>query len=122
MSKKNKIKSKGKTTHKSLNKLPVVAIGASAGGFDALKKFFTAMPPEPGMAFVLVQHLDPTHESTMADLMSRYTPLKVVQAKDGMKLEADHLLYYTSQQGYGVDEWNHPIDGTIRTSRNEITH
>jgi len=102
MSKKNKNKSKGEITPKSSNKLPVVAIGASAGGFDALKKFFTAMAPDPGMAFVLIQHLDPNHESTMADLMSRYTPLKVVQAKDGMKVEADHLYIIPPNKYMGL--------------------
>ena len=100
MSKKNK--SKGEITPKSPNKLPVVAIGASAGGLDALKKFFTAMSPDPGMAFVLVQHLDPTHESTLADLMSRYTPLKVVQAKDGMKVESDYLYIIPPNKDMGL--------------------
>lgn len=102
MSKKNKNKSKGEITPKSPNKLPVVAIGASAGGLDALKKFFTAMSPDPGMAFVLVQHLDPTHESTLADLMSRYTPLKVVQAKDGMKVESDYLYIIPPNKDMGL--------------------
>lgn len=102
MSKKNKNKSKGEITPKSPNKLPVVAIGASAGGLDALKKFFTAMSPDPGMAFVLVQHLDPTHESTLADLMSRYTPLKVVQARDGMKVESDYLYIIPPNKDMGL--------------------
>ena len=102
MSKKNKSKSKVEITPKSSNKLPVVAIGASAGGLDALKKFFTAMSPDPGMAFVLVQHLDPTHESTLADLMSRYTPLKVVQARDGMKVESDYLYIIPPNKDMGL--------------------
>ena len=48
---------------------PVVGIGASAGGLDAFKNLFQSMPPDSGMAFVLVQHLDPTHESMMTDLL-----------------------------------------------------
>ena len=102
MVKKLKQINKGEITPKSPNKLPVVAIGASAGGLDALKKFFTAMSPDPGMAFVLVQHLDPTHESTLADLMSRYTPLKVVQAKDGMKVESDYLYIIPPNKDMGL--------------------
>lgn len=105
MSKKDKNKSKGET-HKSSNKFSIVAIGASAGGFDALKKFFTALPPDPGMAFVLVQHLDPTHESTLADLMSRYTPLKVIQANDGMKVESNHLYIIPPNKDMGMMNGN----------------
>lgn len=65
---------------------PVVGIGASAGGLDAFKNFFQAMPPTSGMAFVLVQHLDPTHESMMTDLLTKYTAMRVVQIEDDMPL------------------------------------
>ena len=50
---------------------PVVGIGASAGGLEALKKLFAAMPPESGMAFVVVPHLDPAHESLGANARTR---------------------------------------------------
>lgn len=70
---------------------PVVALGASAGGLDAFKKFFDAMPADSGMAFVLIQHLDPNHESMMVDLLASHTPMKVQQASDGMQLERDHV-------------------------------
>ncbi len=69
----------------------VVGIGASAGGLDAFKRFFGAMPSPSGLAFVLVQHLDPTHESLMADLLGRYTDMPVVQVEDEMPVEADHV-------------------------------
>ena len=69
----------------------VVGIGASAGGLDAFKRFFGAMPSPTGLAFVLVQHLDPTHESLMADLLGRYTDMPVVQVEDEMPVEADHV-------------------------------
>ena len=48
---------------------PVVGIGASAGGLRAYQTFFSALPPEPGMAFVLIQHLSPDHESALAELV-----------------------------------------------------
>jgi len=102
MGNKNKNKPNVEETGISSNKFPVVAMGASAGGFDALKKFFTNLPPDSGMAFVLVQHLDPTHESTMADLMSRYTSLKVVQSKDGMKVEPDHVYIIPPNKDMGM--------------------
>ncbi|MEE4376465.1 MAG: chemotaxis protein CheB [Candidatus Competibacteraceae bacterium] len=68
---------------------PIVGLGASAGGLDALKKFFSAMPADSGMAFVVVQHLDPTHESMMADLLTRCTAMPVRQSEDGMAVEPD---------------------------------
>jgi len=63
---------------------PVVGIGASAGGLEAFEKFFTNMPPDSGMAFVIVQHLDPTHKSILGDLVTRYTRMNVVAVEDGM--------------------------------------
>jgi len=68
---------------------PVVGIGASAGGLSAFESFFSGMPPdrEPGMAFVLVQHLAPDHESILTDLIRRYTVMKVSEVTDGMRVE-----------------------------------
>ncbi len=65
---------------------PIIGIGASAGGLEAFKEFFTHMPPDSGMAFVLVQHLDPTHESILVDLIKRYTRMEVFQVSDGIKV------------------------------------
>src|ERR1700722_11765425 len=53
----------------------IVGIGASAGGLDAFKTFFAAMPGDSGMAFVLVQHLDPNHKSILAELVGRQTAM-----------------------------------------------
>ena len=65
---------------------PVVGIGASAGGLVAFEAFFSGMPLEtdPGMAFVLVQHLAPDHKSILTDLLGRYTRMKVFEVEDGM--------------------------------------
>ncbi len=71
---------------------PVVGIGASAGGIEALKEFFTAMPSDSGMAFVVVQHLEPQHQSQMAEILAKCTSMKVVQAEDGMPVEPNRVL------------------------------
>src|SRR5581483_3638525 len=71
--------------------LPIAGIGASAGGLDAFKRLFAAMPADSGIAFVLVPHLDPVHESFMVELLVRETSLPVVEAKNGLRVEADHV-------------------------------
>ena len=70
---------------------PVVCIGASAGGLEALQEFFQNMPPNPGAAFVIIQHLSPDYKSLMDELLARYTPLKIHRVVDGMPVEKDHL-------------------------------
>jgi two-component system CheB/CheR fusion protein len=70
---------------------PIAAIGASAGGLDAFKKFFSAMPPDSGVAFILVPHLDPTHRSLMVELIARQTSMPVEQAEDKVRVEANHV-------------------------------
>src|SRR5262249_3401100 len=71
--------------------IPVVGIGASAGGLIAFKQFLSAMPADSGAAFILVPHLDPNRPSFMAGLVSRMTSMHVVEAWDGMPLEADRV-------------------------------
>ncbi len=70
---------------------PIVGIGASAGGLEAFELFFNNMPPDCGMAFVLVQHLDPTHKSILTDLIRSFTRMSVTEVRDGMKVEPDNI-------------------------------
>ena len=70
----------------------VVGIGASAGGIDAFKTFFSAMPTDIGMAFVIVQHLDPNHESSLAAIIATYTAMPVHVAADGMLVGPNHIF------------------------------
>jgi two-component system, chemotaxis family, CheB/CheR fusion protein len=72
-----------------VSSFPVVGIGASAGGLAAFEAFFSAMPADidPGMAFVLVQHLAPDHKSILSDLIRRYTRMQVFEVEDGMKVK-----------------------------------
>jgi two-component system CheB/CheR fusion protein len=69
---------------------PIVGIGASAGGLEALEQFFKHVPERSGMAFVVVQHLDPTRKGTMAELLQRVAMMPVAQAKDRQRVEPDH--------------------------------
>ena len=68
---------------------PIVGIGASAGGLAAFEAFFSGMPAatDPGMAFVLVQHLAPDHKSILSDLIRRYTRMQVFEVEDGMVVQ-----------------------------------
>jgi two-component system CheB/CheR fusion protein len=68
---------------------PIVGIGASAGGLAAFENFFSAIPDDtsPGVAFVVIQHLDPNHKSMLTDLIGRYTRMPVYEVKDGMVVQ-----------------------------------
>ncbi|MGH8256474.1 MAG: chemotaxis protein CheB [Steroidobacteraceae bacterium] len=70
---------------------PVVGIGASAGGVQALGKFFAATSATSGMAFVVIQHLSPDHASLMAEILGRHAHMPVHQIEDGMSIEPNHV-------------------------------
>jgi len=70
---------------------PVVGIGASAGGLEAFTKLLKHLPGNTGMAFVLVQHLDPTHASALTEILSRATAMPVTEVRDGMRIEPNHV-------------------------------
>lgn len=63
---------------------PIVGLGASAGGLEAFEQFFRSMPPDSGMAFVLVPHLDPSHASILTEILQRSTAMPVIEAHDQM--------------------------------------
>jgi two-component system CheB/CheR fusion protein len=65
----------------------IVGIGASAGGLEAFERFFKKMPNNPGMAFILVPHLDPTHVSLMPELIQKCSKMEVIQVKDGIEVQ-----------------------------------
>ncbi|HEY5557333.1 chemotaxis protein CheB, partial [Acetobacterium sp.] len=77
---------KGAKTRKTLENnsshFPIVGIGASAGGLEAFKAFFSVVPVDSGMAFVVIQHLDPTYKSNLDEILQRETKMKVFEAKD----------------------------------------
>ena len=91
----------------------IVAIGVSAGGLEACKKLLDALPADNGMAFLIVQHLEPSHESLLVDLLSARTSMQVVQASEGMEIERErvHIIppgAYLSVDGKGVLRLSRP--------------
>ena len=95
---------------------PVVGIGASAGGLEACRKVLGALPVNAGMAFVLVQHLDPTHKSMMVDLLGEHSSVNVRQAEDGMLIEREYL--YVIPPGASLSVRN----GTLHLSKPLARH
>ena len=99
----------------------VIGIGASAGGLEALQQFFSYMPPNSGLSFVVVQHLSPDYKSLMADILGKYTEMSVCQAENRMVVEPDTVYlippkkYMTIKDGRLIlseapGSLNHPID------------
>jgi len=111
-----------------ISSFPIIGIGASAGGLEALEIFLAHMPPDSGMAFVIVQHLDPTHQGLLAELLQRNIAMRVKQIEDGMEVKRDcvyvippnrdlsifhgvlHLLEPTAPRGLRL-----PIDSFFRS-------
>ena len=111
---------------------PIVGIGASAGGLGAMKAFFDALPSDTGAAYIVIQHLDPAHESLTAEILDRHTAMPAVQAAHGMKIVPDHVYVippntyltldgYTCQLGDAVlhNGLRMPIDAFFRSLAKE---
>jgi two-component system CheB/CheR fusion protein len=110
------------------SEFPVVGIGASAGGLEALELFFLHVPAGCDIAFVVIQHLDPTHKSIMSSLLKKYTAMEITEIADGMKVEKNRvylappnfnvaiigntLHHVTPEKSHGV---NLPIDYFFRS-------
>ena len=71
--------------------VPVVGVGASAGGLEVFKHLLAELPADTGLAIVFVQHLDPKHQSMLAEILGRAARVPVREAADGMPVEADHV-------------------------------
>ncbi|SDU06140.1 chemotaxis protein CheB [Desulfobacula phenolica] len=85
----------------------IVGIGASAGGLETLNVFFSIMPPDSGMAFVIIQHLSPQHKSIMASLLEKQTRMAVKQIEDGTKVLPNHV--YLNPPGKNVAMFNRSL-------------
>jgi two-component system CheB/CheR fusion protein len=81
---------------------PVIGIGASAGGLEALEQFFHNMPKNNGMAFVVIQHLDPSYVGMMPELLQRSTTMIVLQATDRLPLKPNHVYIIPPNKSLSV--------------------
>ena len=81
---------------------PIVAIGASAGGLEAFEGFFAKMPVDSGLAFILIQHLDPTHKSMLPELVARFTEMPVCEIADGMTVVPNHVYVIPPDRDLGI--------------------
>ncbi|MEP7116591.1 MAG: PAS domain S-box protein [Acidobacteriota bacterium] len=113
---------------------PIVGIGASAGGLEACRQLLAALPADTGMAFVFVQHLAPSHVSALAEILSRVTPLPVMEVRDEQVVEPNHVyvippgqtmviaqgrLQLRPREGGGVP---HPVDLFLRSLAEDRGH
>jgi len=95
---------------------PIVGVGASAGGFEAFRELLKALPSDTGLALVLVQHLDPGHESLLAKLLSKATAMPVAEVEEGMAVEPNHVYVIPPNKTMGIR------NGTLHlTARGEPT-
>ena len=83
---------------KTAQNFPIVGIGASAGGLDAFKRLLGAIPENSGMAYVLVQHLDPSHESILPEILQRVTKIPVHEITEDIYLAPDHIYIIPSNK------------------------
>ncbi len=82
----------------SSNLFPVVGVGASAGGLDAFKQLLKAIPENSGMAYILVQHLDPAHDSILTEILQKVTRIPVQEITNNIQVEADHIYIIPSNK------------------------
>jgi two-component system CheB/CheR fusion protein len=107
---------------------PIVGVGASAGGLEAFRRLLAALPSDTGMAYVLVQHLDPHHESILAELLSEATPMEVSEVKASQRVEPNHVYVIPPSKDLILDDGrlklvprgpagsvHMPIDSFLRT-------
>ncbi|KQI70219.1 hypothetical protein AN189_02230 [Loktanella sp. 3ANDIMAR09] len=92
----------------------VVGIGASAGGLEALQGFLDNLPPSHSLAIVIVQHLDPDHDSLLGELLTKRTKTPVKEAANGMAVEAGNIYLITPGQSLTI------IDGKLRTENYDL--
>jgi two-component system, chemotaxis family, CheB/CheR fusion protein len=107
---------------------PIVGIGSSAGGLEALQTLFRALPADSGLAYVIAAHLDPTQKSHLTELLSRYTEMPVVQIEKSLEVKPDHVYVIAPDQELTIREGvihtdkptaprghRHPVDSFFRS-------
>lgn len=99
------------TVRGGMAEFPIVGIGSSAGGLEALQQLFRAMPADGGLAFIIAAHLDPTQKSHLTELLDRCTDMPVVQIEDSIKVEPDHVYVIGPDQELTIRQ------GVVRANR-----
>ncbi|MFO7978869.1 MAG: chemotaxis protein CheB, partial [Bacteroidales bacterium] len=116
---KNKARSKAAPASKEAPieqaSFPVVGIGASAGGLEAMEQFLRNVPPNSGMAYVIVQHLDPTHKGMLPELLQRYTGMEVHQAADGMQVSPDCVYVIPPNKSMSIVQGKLQLFKSVKT-------
>jgi two-component system CheB/CheR fusion protein len=92
------LRNKKKKKEISANLFPVVGVGASAGGLEAFKRLVRAIPEQSGIAYILVQHLEPSHESMLVDILQKLTRIPVQEITNNVRVESDHLYTIPSNK------------------------
>ncbi len=94
----------------------IVGVGASAGGLEAFSRLLAALPPDIGMAFVLVQHLDPNHASVLTELLSRTTSLPVLEIRSGLRVKANSVYVIPENTNLSI------VGGVLGLSKRTAGH
>jgi len=106
----------GKIPKKVKEKFPIVGIGASAGGLEALEQFLGSVPENSGMAYVVIQHLDPTQKGMLPELLQRITAMKVYQAADRMPVKVNSVYVIPPNKSMSIlNGVLHPVSYTHLT-------
>jgi two-component system, chemotaxis family, CheB/CheR fusion protein len=87
---------------------PIVGVGASAGGLEAFRRLLAALPGDSGMAYVLLQHLDPRHESILAELLAKATPMPIAEVEDGLAVEPNRVYIIPPSRDIAI------VDGALK--------
>src|SRR5512132_36353 len=86
------------------NNFPIVGIGASAGGLEAFTDLLKHLPADTGLGFVLVQHLDPQHESALSQLLGRVTPMPVQEVTNNLRVEPNQVYAIPPNRSLGITQ------------------
>jgi two-component system CheB/CheR fusion protein len=103
-------------------RFPLVGLGASAGGLEALEQFFAQMPADAGIGFVVIQHLDPKHKALLPELLQRDTAMKVVEATDLTTVEPNHVYVIPPQQAHDDSRWGPSFVRPLHAGQNNTAH
>ena len=107
---------KGRKRTRKIADFPIVGIGTSAGGLEALQELFTNTSPELGMAFVLIPHLDPSHASLLSELLQRHTDMPIQEVEDNMRIEPDKVYIIPRNKNMSI------LNGTLQLSEPDHPH